>query len=109
MVGALEAPAGTTKGDGMSVIEHWKACSECGYSGVRRGNALTAGMPCPYMDCNGTVIEYVPAADTRGAVEQIAELERLLHQANTEREDWKRWCLDHEAEVGRLRAALGGR
>jgi hypothetical protein len=48
------------------------------------------------------------AATLRGAVERIAELERLLVQANVEREDWKRWCLGHEAEVARLRAALGG-
>jgi hypothetical protein len=60
-------------------------------------------LPCEADGCMAHVA-YEPTAhgmaldrQLQEAVEQIAELERLLHQANIEREDWKRWCLDHEA------------
>jgi hypothetical protein len=92
----------------MSVIEHWIAYDvkrEIGPTILRekwRADLFRAD------ERNRVDGPFVPAEQLAGAVEQIAELERLLHQANTEREDWKRWCLAHEAEVGRLRQQLEG-
>ena len=50
---------------------------------------------------------YLSAGEARDRAE--AEVERLredFKQIDTERANWKRWCLDREAEVERLRKAL---